>query len=72
MDTLDNNISNDGVEINSQISNYLKETAKWTNFLSVVGFVMIGFNGYRCFYGHGCGVHLFQVRELLQEVWPIY
>lgn len=42
MDTLDNNISNDGVEINSQISNYLKETAKWTNFLSVVGFVMIG------------------------------
>ena len=42
METLDNEASNDGVAINSQISDYLKETAKWTNFLSIIGFVMIG------------------------------
>ncbi len=42
MDTLDNNLSVEGVAINSKISDYLKETAKWTNFLSIIGFVMIG------------------------------
>ena len=42
METLDNDVSNEGVAINSQISGFLKETAKWANFMAIVSFVMLG------------------------------
>jgi len=43
METIDNNVnSNDGVTIDSQITGYLKETAKWANFLAIVGFIVVG------------------------------
>ncbi len=39
--TLDNNL-NDGITLDTATKNYLKETAKWAKFLSILGFVMIG------------------------------
>jgi hypothetical protein len=42
MDTLDNNVMSAELSINSKINKFLLETAKWTKFLAIVGFVFIG------------------------------
>lgn len=39
---LDDNFTTDGTGISAEIKGYLKETAKWSKFLSIVGFVMVG------------------------------
>lgn len=46
MDYTDQNLENAGfqnLEINSTISSYLNETRKWTMFLAVLGFILVGF-----------------------------
>lgn len=40
---LDDNFTTDGVKITEEIKSYLYETAKWGKFLSIVGFVLLGF-----------------------------
>ncbi|HTF81994.1 MAG TPA: hypothetical protein VL947_09720 [Cytophagales bacterium] len=42
MDTLDNNLF-ESTSLSEDAKAYLKETAKWSRFLSILGFVMIGF-----------------------------
>lgn len=39
-DTLDANFSNN-FEITGEIKSYLKETAKWANFIAIVGFILL-------------------------------
>ncbi len=39
---LDNNVSGTGLDIGGTSRSYLLETAKWSKFLAIVGFVMIG------------------------------
>jgi len=37
-----NSQSNDSILINDEIREYLKETAKWANFLAILGFIGLG------------------------------
>jgi len=39
---LDNNVSGTGLDIGGTSRSYLLETAKWSKFLAILGFVMIG------------------------------
>lgn len=44
METLETNFqSNNSVDINDEIKGYLLESAKWTKFLSIFGFIFLGF-----------------------------
>lgn len=40
---LDAGFEQGGIHINGQSTAYLKEIVKWTNFLSIVGFILLGF-----------------------------
>tara|TARA_B110000208_G_C11769852_1_gene429920 strand:- start:256 stop:777 length:522 start_codon:yes stop_codon:yes gene_type:complete len=40
---LDNDLSSGGAQITSKSQAFLKETAKWTGFLSILGFIGVGF-----------------------------
>ncbi len=40
---LDNDLSSGGTQITSKSQAFLKETAKWTGFLSILGFIGVGF-----------------------------
>ncbi len=42
LDSADYGGSTEGISLNQQSLGYLKETAKWATFLSVLGFIMIG------------------------------
>lgn len=40
---LDENFTTGGIGLNGNIRTYLRETAKWGKFLSIIGFISIGF-----------------------------
>lgn len=40
---LDNDLSSGGAQITSKSQEFLKETAKWTGFMSILGFIGVGF-----------------------------
>lgn len=39
---LDNGLSDESLALNPQIRSFLKETAKWTFFISIIGFIYVG------------------------------
>ncbi len=39
---LDSQLSNEQLSLNPEIRSFLKETAKWTFFISIIGFIYVG------------------------------
>lgn len=42
IESIDDNFGEGEMKINAQSLEHLRQTARWTNFLSIVGFIMIG------------------------------
>jgi len=60
METIDNETNDlDGVKFSAQIKQNLKETAKWANFLAIVGFVMLGLIVIAALFMFGAGATIF-------------
>jgi len=60
METIDNETNDlDGIQLSSQIKQNLKETAKWANFLAIVGFVMLGLIVVGALFMFGAGASAF-------------
>ena len=60
METIDNGMSDEsGVKFTSQIKKNLKETAKWANFLAIIGFVMLGLIIVTALFMFGAGATVF-------------
>ena len=63
------NINNGGsLEVTTEAKNYLRETAKWAKFLSIVGFV---FTGILVFFAIFLGVFMSKVSPGFEAVGPL-